>query len=82
MIQDLLGGDLLIADVTGGDENNEVNYWNQFTNGLEIDLTREQFQSHRTIGEPRVVVRPPGGPRAYINEYQLLRARVFSAFDH
>ena len=81
VVQDLLGGDLLIADVCGGDEDNEVHYWNRFAGGLEVDLTREQFQSHRTIGEPRVVIRPPGGPRAYVTEYQLLRARVFSSLD-
>jgi hypothetical protein len=39
----------------------------------------EEFRSHRIIGEPRVVVRPPGGPRAYVSEYRLLRTRVLSA---
>lgn len=79
VVQDLLGGVLLIADVTGGDEENEVHYWNQLPGGLEIDLTREQFKPHRIIGKPRIVVRPPQGPLAYAEEYQLLRARVFSA---
>lgn len=50
--QDLLGGDLLIADVSGGIEENEVRYWDRFPGGLEIDLTREQFRSHRIIGSP------------------------------
>lgn len=79
VMQDLLGGDLLIADVTGGDESDEVHYWNRFANGLELDLTREQFGAHRIIGPPRVVVRPPEGPRAYAREYRLLRSRVLSA---
>ncbi len=79
VIQDLLGGDLLFADVTGGGEEEEVHYWNRFAGGLEIDLTREQFQPERTIGAPRVVVRPADGPRAYAEEYWLLRARVLSA---
>jgi hypothetical protein len=70
------GGDLLIADVSGGNEEDEVHYWNRFPGGIEIDLTREQFGSHRVFGEPRVVVRPPEGPRAYVREYQFLRARV------
>jgi hypothetical protein len=81
IVQDLLGGDLLIAEVSGGNEEDEVHYWNRFPGGLEIDLTREQFKSHRIIGEPRVVVRPPGGPRAYVSEYQLLRTRVLSALN-
>jgi hypothetical protein len=79
VVQDLLGGELLVADVTGGEAKDEVHYWNRFKGGLEIDLTREQFTSHRTIGVPRIVVRPVGGPRAYVEEYRLLRARVFSA---
>ncbi|WP_159801395.1 YunG family protein [Arthrobacter zhaoguopingii] len=79
VIQDLLGGDLLMADVTGGGEEDEVHYWNRFASGLEIDLTREQFQPHRMIAAPRVVVRPAGGPRAYAEEYRLLRSRVLSA---
>lgn len=81
VVQDLLGGDLLIADVTGGEEEDEVHYWNRLPGGLEIDLTREQLRRHRVIGEPRVVVRPPEGPRAYASEYQLLRSRVLSALN-
>ncbi|WP_455751312.1 YunG family protein [Pseudarthrobacter oxydans] len=46
---------------------------------MDIDLTREQFGPHQVIGEPRVVVRPPEGPRAHAEEYELLRARVLSA---
>ncbi|RJT75651.1 hypothetical protein D6T63_17695 [Arthrobacter cheniae] len=76
VVQDLLGGDLLIADVTGGTEHDEVHYWNRFAGGVEIDLTREQFEPHRIIGEPLVVVRPKEGPRAYGQEYRLLRTRV------
>lgn len=78
VVQDLLGGDLLVAEVTGGNEEDEVHYWNRFPGGIEIDLTREQFGSDRVIGEPRVVVRPPGGPCAYVSEYELLRARVLA----
>lgn len=81
VVQDLLGGDLLIADVSGGSEEDEVHYWNRFPGGLEIDLTREQFKSHRIIGDPRVVARPPEGPRAYADEYKLLRTRVLSALN-
>lgn len=52
IVQDLLGGDLLIAEVSGGNEGDEVHYWNRFSGGFEIDLTREQFKSHRIIGSP------------------------------
>lgn len=48
-----------MADVTGGEEEDEVHYWDRFPGGLEIDLTREQYRRHRVIGEPPIVVRPP-----------------------
>ena len=38
--------------IVSGNEEDEVHYWNRFPGGLEIDLTREQFRSHRIIGEP------------------------------
>lgn len=81
VLQDLLGGELLIADVSADDRSGAVHYWNRLLGGLEVDLTCEQFSSHHIVGEPRVVVRPPEGPRAHINEYQLLRRRVFSALN-
>ncbi|WP_207170099.1 MULTISPECIES: hypothetical protein [unclassified Nesterenkonia] len=85
VLQDLLGGELLIADVSAGDGSGAgsgaVHYWNKLLGGLEVDLTCEQFSSHHIVGEPRVVVRPPEGPRAHIGEYQLLRRRVFSALN-
>lgn len=79
VVQDFLGGELLIAEVTGGDKEDEVHYWNRFVGGIDIDLTREQFGPHRILGDPRVVVRPPEGPRAYATEYARLKARVLSA---
>ncbi|NYE96660.1 hypothetical protein FHU41_002910 [Psychromicrobium silvestre] len=78
VVQDLLGGDLLLAEVTGGEEAAEVHYWNRLSE-VEIDLTREQFSADRIIGTPRIVVRPPEGPRAHRAEYQLLHSRVFAA---
>ncbi|MBG6192421.1 hypothetical protein IWX64_003393 [Arthrobacter sp. CAN_A212] len=81
VLQDLLGGDLLIADVVGRDEADQVHYWNRLSSGLEIDLTGEQFTADHMVGPPRVVVRPADGPRAYRQEYELLRARVLSALQ-
>ncbi|MGY1783982.1 hypothetical protein ACI8AB_03200 [Geodermatophilus sp. SYSU D00698] len=39
-----------------------VHRWNRLPGGREVDLTREQFAPHEVVGEPRVVVRPPGLP--------------------
>lgn len=79
VVQDLLGGDLLIADVSEADGPSAVHYWNRLQGGLEIDLTRDQFANDHVVGEPRVVVRPPEGPRAHVEEYRLLHRRVSAA---
>ena len=79
IIQDLLGGELLIASVTGGEERDSWHYWNRIGCGIEIDLTREQFEPNRLIGIPKVVTRPPEGPRRFIEECERLRLRVLTA---
>src|SRR5579859_3695688 len=59
VVQDLLGGELLIAEVRRSDGRRQgVHYWNRLAGGLELDLTREQFRAGETIGEPRSVARP------------------------
>lgn len=77
VLQDLLGGELLVADVTDDGEPDGVHYWNRF-GPLEIDLTREQFGPQHALNEPTVVTRPPEGPRKGIRQYELLRSKVFS----
>lgn len=77
VLQDLVGGDLLVADVTDHGEPDGVHYWNRF-NALEIDLTREQFGPSHYVGKPKVVARPPDGPRKGVEQYELLRRKVFS----
>ena len=78
IIQELLGGDLLIASVTGGQERDGWHYWNRLGRGIELDLTREQFTAGQIIGTPKVVIRPPEGPRRFIEECQRLRFRVLT----
>jgi hypothetical protein len=80
VLQDLLGGELLVADVTDDGEPDGVHYWNRFGR-LEIDLTRDQFGPTHAIGEPKVVTRPPAGPRKGVQQYELLRSSVFSELD-
>jgi hypothetical protein len=58
VVHDLLGGDLLSADVFLDGERVEAHMWNRLPSGLEVDLTREQFRSGQVIGEPRVGNRP------------------------
>jgi hypothetical protein len=33
--------------------------WNRLPSGIEVDLTREQFQNGEVLGEPTVRHRPP-----------------------
>lgn len=77
VLQDLLGGELLVAGVTDNGEPDGVHYWNRFGT-LDVDLTREQFGPEHAIGEPKVVTRPPEGPRKGVQQYELLRAKVLA----
>ena len=59
VVQDVLGGELLLADVLNEDGSRQgVHYWNRLAGGLEIDLTREQFKPSEVVQTPRVVDRP------------------------
>jgi ADP-ribose pyrophosphatase YjhB (NUDIX family) len=78
VVQDFLGGQLLLADVQDADGAPAgVHYWNRLSGGLEVDLTREQFRAGETIGEPRVIERPEDVTRGRLpGQYHLLVARV------
>jgi len=59
VVQDLLGGALLLADVLNADGSRQgVHYWNRLGDGVEVDLTREQFAPTETVQAPTVVPRP------------------------
>ena len=80
VVQDLLGGHLLCAEVRSLDGSRQgVHYWNRLPAGVDVDLTREQFRAGELVGDPEVVVRPPGPPRRCRDEYLLLRQRVTAA---
>lgn len=81
VVHDLLGGDLLGADVYLGGERIEGHMWNRLTSGLEVDLTRDQFKRGEVIGEPVVRPRParfdPSHPRYHrYEQYLVLADRV------
>lgn len=84
VIHDLVGGEVLAADVFLDGERVEAHMWNRLPSGLEIDLTREQFRSGQVIGEPTVRTRPetfePTHPRYHrYEQYLALSARVREA---
>jgi hypothetical protein len=80
-INDLLGGELLLAEVLRTDGSRQgVHWWNRLPDGTEIDLTREQFASHEVIQlPPRIVPRPSGPPKRAAEQYLTLKRRVLSA---
>src|SRR6266508_310636 len=52
VIHDLLGGELLAADVYLDDKRVESHMWNRLASGVEVDLTRDQFKRGQVLGEP------------------------------
>lgn len=80
VVHDLLGGDLLVAQVSLAGVVDGVHYWNRLDDGRDVDLTRSQFTDDEVVLEPRVVLREPlPRPERARAAYLLLRERVFSA---
>jgi hypothetical protein len=79
-INDLLGGELLVAEVLHADGSRQgVHWWNRLPDGTEIDLTREQFTSHEVIQQPRAMPRPSEPPKRAAEQYRTLKHRVLRA---
>jgi hypothetical protein len=80
VVHDLLGGELLMAEVRHADGSRQgVHYWNRLHGGAELDLTREQFARGEVVGEPDAVTRPADTTNGRLaRQYQAL-ARAVSA---
>lgn len=85
VVQDLLGGEVMIGDVVHADGTRQgVHYWNRLAGGVEVDLTWEQFRdgevlvagSERSVGHPK---RRDDG--RVIGQYRTLAARVDAALS-
>ncbi|WP_018385689.1 YunG family protein [Wenjunlia vitaminophila] len=76
VVNDLLGGDLVVGEVHHGGEHICYHWWNRLPNGVELDLTREQFVHDEVVSGARVVHRPPGPLPHRWAEYLLLRERL------
>jgi len=59
VVQDLLGGELLMAEIRHADGSRQgVHYWNRLPGGAELDLTRAQFERGEVVGAPETIPRP------------------------
>jgi hypothetical protein len=79
VVQDLLGGDLVLAEVQVDGVKVGNHYWNRLPGDLDVDFTAGQFRPDEVVVGGVVQVRPPDAPRRCREEYELLRERVFSA---
>ncbi|HWG98516.1 MAG TPA: hypothetical protein VNV66_04140 [Pilimelia sp.] len=76
LVNDLLGGDLVVGTVHLDGEQQGFHWWNRLATGVELDLTRDQFRNGQVVVGARVVARPAGRPKRRYREYLLLRERV------
>jgi hypothetical protein len=77
VVQDILGGDLIIAEVHVEGAQIGHHYWNRLPDGSELDLTADQFRPDEQVVGGTVIVRPPNAPRYHREQYERLRGRVF-----
>jgi hypothetical protein len=54
LVRELLGGEILIANVLRDGVRVERHAWNRLPSGVTIDLTRDQFRNGEAFGEPSV----------------------------
>jgi len=76
VLNDFLGGDLIVADVFVDGQKDGVHYWNRLPDGRAVDLTVNQFQANEILGASSQLRRPPGPPNKGFAQYSLLRDRV------
>ena len=78
VVQDLFGGELLLAEVLNADGSRQgLHYWNRLANGVEVDLTREQFTATEIVQAPAVSARPADTSRGRLAaQYEALATSV------
>ncbi|MGI5155650.1 YunG family protein [Microbispora sp. CA-102843] len=82
VVQDLLGGDLILGEVHVDGAKVGHHYWNRLPDGTEVDFTAAQFHPGEVVSGGRVQHRPPDAPRRCREQYVLLRRRVLAALTH
>jgi hypothetical protein len=54
LVRELLGGDIVVANVVRDGRRVERHAWNRLASGVALDLTREQFRAGEQFTEPAV----------------------------
>lgn len=79
VVHDLLGGQLLEAEVFHADGSHQgFHYWNRFA-GVDVDLTRRQFAQGEVVQAPHLIERLPSRPWLAHDKYVVFRDRVRAA---
>jgi hypothetical protein len=79
VVHDLLGGELLEAEVDHADGSHQgFHYWNRFA-GVDVDLTRRQFDQGEVVRAPQLIARLPDVPWLAQAQYVIFRDRVITA---
>jgi hypothetical protein len=81
VVQDLLGGELMLGEVHVGGAKVGHHYWNRLPDGVEVDFTADQFYPGESVVGGRVQPRPADAPRRGREQYERLRQRVFAALS-
>ena len=79
VVQDLLGGDLVLGEVLVDGTKVGHHYWNRLPDGYDIDFTADQFYPAEVVSSGQVQHRPPDAPVRCREQYELLRRRVLAA---
>jgi hypothetical protein len=74
LVRELLGGEILVANVLREGRRVERHAWNRLPSGLTLDLTREQFVRGERFGEP--AAEEPMLTQRNPQRFATLRARV------
>ena len=76
LVRELLGGEILVANVLRDGVRVDRHAWNRLPSGLTLDLTREQFTQGERFAEPRV--EEPVLTHRHPGRFATLRERVRS----
>ena len=79
VVQDLLGGQLIMGEVHVDGVKVGHHWWNRLPDGSTVDLTAEQFHPGETVIGGELRHRPPDAPRRCRGQYELMRHRVLDA---